>query len=406
MERSDPGYSVFENRNLSLVKVGSGRHPPADTIAAARLQTQDMDTRGFHAAIDGLVAGTRPLAAVAEELGTGLELLPALAGYLEQELPMEALERIEALLKAILAAACARGCTGAEARAIARFQQRAGFLLKYKPYAVKCANPLGYSLFLQNPGEGFSFQRHTEHKVEVFHILDVHPGGYAFLCDFSTWEEIFEPEAFERWLAGAADERYDSHRYELRPGDVIVIDHLNVVHSVLGCVAEEFATVSTDMVDRLYDQNSRTAIPPQFDHAFVRARLGELRYPEESRVVYGPGQGLIEPVRVEGGTMRVLVDSFVSARAYTIYAGAEGPALSDPQRAASVYVTGGAGRVVVTGEGEDAAAVEPIAVSAGDLLTIVPGVSYRAINDGGEPLTFSEHRIAPDVAFTADPGAT
>ena len=77
--------------------------------------------------------------------------------------------------------------------------------------------------------------------------------------------------------------------------------------------------------------------------------------------------------------------------------------LSDPERAASLYVTGGAGRVVIRGqdESEDGADADPIAVSAGDLLTIVPGVSYRAINDGGEPLTFSEHRIAPDVAFTA-----
>src|SRR4051812_12390301 len=335
----------------------------------------DLDTRGSRAVLDELVAGTRSASAAAGEVGTGLDLLPLLAEYLAQELPIDALERVEELLKAILGAACARGATAAEARAVAAFQQQIGFLLKYKPYAVKCANPLGYSIFLQEPGEGFSFQRHTEHKVEVFHIVDVHPGGYGFLCDFSVWEEIFEPDSFARWLEGGRDERYDRYRYELSPGDVIVIDHLNVVHSVLGCVAEEFATVSTDMVDRLYDQNSRASIPAEFDHGFVRARLGELLYPAESRVVYGPADGAIEPVAVEGGTARVLVDSFVSARAFSVDAGATGPELRDAERAAAVYVTGGRGAFAL-------ADTDPIPVSKGDLLTIVPGVAYRATSTG------------------------
>src|SRR4051794_10184482 len=358
----------------------------------------DLDTRGSRAVLDELVAGTRSASAAAGEVGTGLDLLAPLAEYLGRDLPIDALERLETLLKAVLGAACARGATGEEARAIAAFQQRIGFLLKYKPYAVKCANPLGYSLFLQNAGEGFSFQRHTEHKVEVFHIVDVHPGGYAFLCDFSTWEEIFEPDAFARWLDGAADERYDCHRYELSPGDVLVISELNVVHSVLGCVVEEFATASTDMVDRLYDQNSRTSIPAEFDREFVRARLGGLRYPAESRVVYGPERGAIEPAPVEGGSVRVLADSFVSARAFSIDAGSAGPALQDAERAASVYVSGGRGALTL----DD---TEPIPVSTGDLLTIVPGVTYRATSASSEPLTFSEHRIAPDVAFFG-PGTT
>src|SRR3954452_15814425 len=355
----------------------------------------DLDTRGSRVVLDELVAGTRSASAAAGEVGTGLDLLAPLAEYLGRDLPIDALERVEELLKAILGAACARGATAAEARAVAAFQQQIGFLLKYKPYAVKCANPLGYSIFLQEPGEGFSFQRHTEHKVEVFHIVDVHPGGYAFLCDFSTWEEIFEPDAFARWLDGAADERYDRHRYELSPGDVLVISELNVVHSVLGCVVEEFATVSTDMVDRLYDQNSRTSIPAEFDHGFVRSRLGLLRSPAESRVVYGPERGAVEPLPVEGGSVRVLVDSFVSARAFSIDAGATGPALQDAERAASVYVSGGRGAFTL----DD---TEPIPVSTGDLLTIVPGVTYRATSAGNEPLTFSEHRIAPEVAFTPD----
>jgi mannose-6-phosphate isomerase-like protein (cupin superfamily) len=350
-----------------------------------------MTTRGLEAAIDALVAGTRSAPDVAREVGAGIDLLPVLAGYLTRDLPIDALERLEALVKSILHDSFKRELTGPEARQIAVFQQEVGLLLKYKPYAVKCANPLGYSLFLERPGEGFSFQRHTEHKVEVFHVVEAPAGGFAFLCDFDAWQESFEPESFTRWLEGASDERYDRFRYELSPGDVIVIDKLNVVHTVIGCVVEEFATVSTDMVDRLHDQNTRARIPPEFDRAFVRARLAEVRYPAESRVVYGGGG--VETAQVEGGSVRVLADSFVGARTYSIGGQASGPGLHDAERAASVYVTGGAGEVVL-------ADTPPIPVAKGDLLTIAPGIHYRAINRGDEPLTFSEHRIAPDVAFS------
>jgi uncharacterized RmlC-like cupin family protein len=359
-----------------------------------------MDTEGPHTVIDAFLAGTRSVAEAADELGAGLDALPVLADYLTSELSIDALERVESLFKTILRPAFEGEPTGEDARTIARFQRDIGFLLKYKPYAVKCTNPLGYAIFLQNPGEGFSFQRHREHKVEVFHIVDAHPGAFAFICDFPTWESIFDPEAFAAWLAGAADGRYDPHRYELSPGDVLVIERLNVTHTVIGCALEEFATISTDMVDRLYDQNEGAEIPKKFDREFVRARLGEIRYPAESRVLYGPEIGKIEATPIEGGTVRVLADSFVAARAYAIDAGRAGPTLYDAHRAASIYVTGGAGELLIFSRDEDEHAIEPIPVSAGDLLTIVPGVSHRAINSGDEPLTFSEHRIAPEVAFT------
>jgi hypothetical protein len=32
----------------------------------------------------------------------------------------------------------------------------------------------------------------------------------------------------------------------------------------------------------------------------------------------------------------------------------------------------------------------------------VPGTRYQATNRGDDPLTFSEHRIAPEVAFLPD----
>jgi hypothetical protein len=323
-------------------------------------------------------------------VGADVDLLPALGEELAKDMPIEALERLEARLKSILKRTCEQPVSGEEARRIARFQQRVGFLLKYKPYAVKCSNPLGYSIFLQNAGEGFSFQRHTSHKVEVFHLLEVAPGGYVFLCDYSTWQEIYEPDA-----------------YEPRPGDVVVIDELNVVHTVVGCVVEEFATVSTDMVDRLHDQNLGADVPERFDRCYAHDRLAEVRYPGESRLVdpvAGWTTSPIEPTRIEGGTVRVLAEDFVSARHYTIDPLARGPHSADPGRAASVYVTGGSGELVVADASEIGSDVDPptIPVSRGDLLTIVPGIHLQAINTGHEELAYSEHRIPIDVAFSPD----
>jgi mannose-6-phosphate isomerase-like protein (cupin superfamily) len=340
-------------------------------------------------------------------VGADVDLLPALGEELAKDMPIEALERLEARLKSILKRTCEQPVSGEEARRIARFQQRVGFLLKYKPYAVKCSNPLGYSIFLQNAGEGFSFQRHTSHKVEVFHLLEVAPGGYVFLCDYSTWQEIYEPDAFASWLAGSPDDRYERHRYEPRPGDVVVIDELNVVHTVVGCVVEEFATVSTDMVDRLHDQNLGADVPERFDRRYAQERLAAIRYPGESRLVdpvAGWTTSPIEPTRIEGGAVRVLAEDFVSARHYTIDPLARGPHSADPGRAASVYVTGGSGELVVADASEIGSDVDPptIPVSRGDLLTIVPGIHLQAINTGPEELAYSEHRIPPDVAFTPD----
>ena len=82
------------------------------------------------------------------------------------------------------------------------------------------------------------------HKTEIFYILDVQPGGFVFLCDFADWQRIYRRDTFLAWLNGARDERYERFKFVPRPGDVVVIDRLNVVHSVVGCVLAEFATVS------------------------------------------------------------------------------------------------------------------------------------------------------------------
>src|SRR5215470_8988423 len=206
----------------------------------------------------------------------------SLVDALRADSPIATLEAAERRLKSILQQELARPLDGEQIRALAAFQRELGFLLKYKSYAVKAASPLGYSVFLQRPGEGFSCQQHVSHKTEIFYILDVLPGGYVFLCDFESWLEVYRREAFLAWLNGAPDSRFERFRFVPQPGDVVVIDKLNVVHSVIGCTLAEFATVSTDMVDRLYDQNEELPIPAEFSRAFAEERIGRLDWPVES----------------------------------------------------------------------------------------------------------------------------
>src|ERR1700704_1116781 len=130
-----------------------------------------------------------------EVVSRGLRSLPALSDFLREDLPIEAAERFESLLKAILRQAMDDRVSGRDAREIAQFQKELGFILKYKSYTIKAATPVGYSIFLQNEREGFSFQQHVEHKLEVFHILSIKPGGYVFLCDYRDWKKAYDPRS-------------------------------------------------------------------------------------------------------------------------------------------------------------------------------------------------------------------
>jgi hypothetical protein len=220
-------------------------------------------------------------------LDGGRRSLPVLGELLREDETIERTERLESLYKAILRAELGKPMSGSVARELAGFQKGLGFVLKYKSYAIKAATPLGYSIFIQNEREGFSFQRHIKHKLEVFHILDVKPGGFVFLCDFRYWKMVYERRVFENWLAGESNGLFDPYRFVPRPGDVFVISELGVVHTVVGCVLEEYATVSTDMVERLHDQNAGKGIPHTFTRANAEAVLRAIEPPVCNRVVRG-----------------------------------------------------------------------------------------------------------------------
>jgi mannose-6-phosphate isomerase-like protein (cupin superfamily) len=332
----------------------------------------------------------------------GLDILPVLAELLREDLPIAQTERLEAILKAVLLHAFGKPVSGPDARRIAAFQKSLGFLLKYKSYAVKAASPLGYSIFLQNEREGFSFQRHIVHKLEVFHILGVKPGGYVFLCGSEHWDRVYQPASFARWLEGEPNPAYDPYRFEPRPGDVFVISELGVVHTVVGCVLEEYATVSTDMVERLHDQNAGKPIPPSFNRANTEATLRALEAPPSSRIVSGNEHRhfhKIAPEWVPGGERFLMCDSFVRAARYRIGPKMETAVQEDGQRATSLRIFQGHGSIVIADDSESLHPQPRVEFRPGDLFLIPPGIHYSLSNESSGYLEYSEHVIAPGVAF-------
>jgi hypothetical protein len=332
----------------------------------------------------------------------GLDLLPELRDLLRHDLPISDTERLEATLKAVLLEAFTRGVSGPDARRIAAFQQKLGFILKYKSYAVKAASPLGYSIFLQQEREGFSFQRHIVHKLEVFHVLAVKPGGYVFLCDSAHWDRVYRPDSFARWLDGEPNPDYDPYRFVPHPGDVFVISELGVVHTVIGCILEESATVSTDMVERLHDQNAGKSIPAIFTRENAEAVLASLEAPRHNRLVGSRHPRITHKIASEwvpGGERFLLCDSFVRAARYRIAPKAETAVAEDAQRAISLHVFRGQGTLSIADASESPASAPGLEFNPGDLFLIAPGIRYSFRNESSDHLEYSEHSIEPGVAF-------
>jgi uncharacterized cupin superfamily protein len=314
------------------------------------------------------------------ELGAAVwhAALTELRGHLHRPMSLADTERIEAVAKLYLRAIFRRQVNDDDARFLAQWQRDLGFLLKYKSYGIKCATPLGYSVFLLNPGEGFSFQRHVTRKTEVFHILEPLERALVFLCSSDEWNAVYERGRFDRWLAGENDEELDCIAVRPRPGDVFPVSELGVVHTVLGCILEEFATVSTDMVERLHDQNAGRSEP----HVARETVMERLR-------------------RVPVCTPRVDAESRKNARIYTLASGVMDATRvratrgrfdlrRDENRARVLYMVDGAASFTL-------GATEPIDARAGELLMIAPGIDTAV--EVSDTAAFSMQGIEPEVAL-------
>lgn len=323
------------------------------------------------------------------------QTLTELASQFHRPMPLRETERIEAVLKTHLRELLGRRLSGDEARFLARWQRDLGFLLKYKSYGIKCATPLGYSVFLQNSGEGFSFQRHLTHKTEVFHILEPLEKALVFLCRSEEWEAVYATERLERWLGGAADAELDCFAKRPQAGDVYHVDELGLVHTVLGCVLEEFATISTDHVDRLHDQNAGRHEPHiARDEVVARLRSLGAHAPLVDACAAADAGAIVRDGDLQAYCLAT--GEFEATRLHLARGRVD--LAADPSRARVLFTVSGSASCILRGDDEDASAtIEAIDVEGGDLLLLAPGIEATIGAEDGA--VFSIHAIAPAVAL-------
>jgi hypothetical protein len=333
-----------------------------------------------------------------------LEQLEALREPLTSDMPIDRLERFEASWKQALDELLTAPLTGGEARRIAAFQRDIGLLPKYKSYAIKASSPLGYSVFFQEPGQGFSFQQHRVHKVEIFHVLEAGPGAFALICSLDEWNATYEKKGFADWLEGAGNPVYERWRIPLQPGDVIRLEETGIVHSVIGCVLEEFATISTDLVDRLHDQNEGAAIPASFRRDRALELLRTVPTPPASHEVVLPGQERRPLPRQSfpGGEI-VTIGEVPGLRASRIRleGGRRSPRRTSEEEAQVLFASRGDARLLL-GTAAELARQDPPALELprGTAAMIPPGMSYEIAAD--TDVEVSVHSIRPEVALTND----
>ncbi len=331
-----------------------------------------------------------------------LEQLEALREPLTSDMPIAQLESFEDSWKDALGTLLSAPLTGDEARRLAAFQRDVGLLPKYKSYAIKASSPLGYSVFFQEPGQGFSFQQHRVHKVEIFHVLDTRPGAFALICSLDEWNAAYEKDAFGRWLDGAADPHYERWRIPLQAGDVLCLEEVGIVHTVIGCVLEEFATVSTDMVDRLHDQNEGAAIPEFFCRETAQGLLRDVPAPAASQEVLLPSQERRPlPRRSFPGGETVAIGAVPGLRAERIRleGGRRSPRETSDKEALVLFASRGDVRLLL-GTGEELMRGDPpeLELPRGTAAMIPPGMCYEIESPGAEA-EVSLHALRPEVAL-------
>lgn len=316
------------------------------------------------------------------------ELATKLAALLSLPRPMDEVEEIERAIKQLWRSELGRPVADREAaRAFSRFFNQVGFTFKYKPYGVKIASPFGYSIFDLNQNEGFSFQVHTKPKREAFHILKVKQGGFVFLCSRQEWESG-AGEWVQNWVRG--DKLPDSQPYVWFPtaGQTIPVSAPDVVHTVIGCVLEEFASCSVDAVDRLFDQNSRLSLVLPEGHPSIAEIVasGHQGLPTESVVRRGIGWSV---VAMDPGAMIIDVpEGFCGARVAVC---SDRPSTIEPR---SGWVTS---LTPVSGAVECRTADLSFTLGVGDIISSAPGWGLKLNAPDGAIVAV--HSVASEVVL-------
>jgi hypothetical protein len=125
--------------------------------------------------------------------------------------------------------------------------------------------------------QGFSYQRHEEYKTELFHFLEDGGRSLAYLADFDDYLKVVQKQSLEEFhnLRTGPHEQFVFHP---ESGDVLKVDKIGDVHTVLGGNFEEYANTSKDKVSRLFDQNERDFVAPGNRHEVLK-KIENLRFP-------------------------------------------------------------------------------------------------------------------------------
>jgi hypothetical protein len=230
-------------------------------------------------------------------------------------------------------------------------------------------------------------------KTEHFHFLSVPQGrNFAYLCESDEWKKFYESEKFTRWLAGEPNPAFERYCYLPQPGDILSVDRPGVVHTALGCVLEEYANVSTDMVDRLHDQNKGKTIPQKFNRPYFLKQLDAVKYPQDSRRVLRTEKGFaVQPLpwTSMGDAKRLLVASTQTYTAERLFL---------PPGASWVWKTGDQFLTAFLSEGtvlcqliryRDAKMEKSLSLDRHDIFLILPRTEWRVQNLSPKSAQFS-----------------
>jgi hypothetical protein len=308
------------------------------------------------------------------------------AEALAEPMSIEAVERLEGAAKALFrpVLASSRRVPVDLAVAFVEFFHTVGFLFKYKPYGVKVASPFGYSIFDLHDGQGFSFQLHKEPKLEAFHILAGKSESFVYLSTYPEWRREGS-RAARRWAEGARME--SRHSYAPSPGDVIRVSSTALVHSVVGCTLEEYASCSVDAVERLFDQNAGRSWSLPSVHPNIALLLDGLYADLPARLVeHGRCGSPREPV--EGEPILALKGQFRGLRAWS-RPGHPVVVPPVPQWLSVVVPVHGSVRCQTAGR--------TWSVGPGELLATAPGYGVEISSD--EPAVFALHSVIRDLVL-------
>lgn len=276
------------------------------------------------------------------------------------------------------------------ALSVAKIQKNLGLLFKYKSYGIKACTPLGYSIFILNREEGFSFQNHLSFKTELFNVLNVLPGGYLFAASEKDWKKSFEEKKFKDWFDKKHGGQYDKFKIIPAIGDIIKIHKIGIVHTAIGCVLEEYANTSSDMVQRLYDQNFGKKIPSRFSRSFVQKSLNKISFPDKNSLVFiDRKKKKLKPKKMKFGEWVVFNNSteFFAARCSINTSKVQKIFTKDNY--ISIYVTKGEGKISIFDDNNTFDTDLTFKIKNGETTMLVPETVWKIENISQEPLCYS-----------------